>query len=274
MEWFNGVEGYGLEVEYEGPDIARQTIPDTVLFRSATNALSESSHNGLNVAYHEFSGNVLPDHFAISSTRTGTTTNFSVIALPWREHIAAVFTGSLAVKQAGIYTFHLKSDDGSRLFVGEPTLHLTTLGPATPPPPKRITVGQILPASDDTTWGEVEGKVTLVRSTPSGCQLELTAGAGQMQVEFGVAPDLTTATNWLHARIRATGFCHGVQTDDGQNVAGILLVPGAKEIQLLESPPNPQPPTTIATDTNALPILITAGEVHRLKREEAQRAYQ
>ena len=33
VDWFNGVEKFGLEVEYKGPDLPRQKIPDAVLFR-------------------------------------------------------------------------------------------------------------------------------------------------------------------------------------------------------------------------------------------------
>ena len=33
VEWFNGVEKYGLQVEYQGPGLPRQKIPDSALFR-------------------------------------------------------------------------------------------------------------------------------------------------------------------------------------------------------------------------------------------------
>jgi hypothetical protein len=83
---------------------------------------------------------------------------------------------------------------------------------------------------------------------------------------------LATAT-LLNTRIRATGFCRSVHTVDGQSVAGILLVPSRREIELLEQPSDPQQDITIATNANGRPALTTAGAVHRLKREEAQRAY-
>jgi hypothetical protein len=82
-----------------------------------------------------------------------------------------------------------------------------------------------------------------------------------------------TPDSLLSARIRTAGFCRGVLTADGQQVAGILLVPGRREIVFLESPINPQLSTNAGTNAGGLPLLTTAGEVHRLKREEAQRAY-
>lgn len=273
VEWFNRVEGFGLEVAYEGPELRREIIPATVLFPPATDPTPNHYSNGLTVSYHDFGGNLLPDFFEPTALRTGIASNFTLADLPRRELIAAIFTGLIAVPRSGLYTFHLKSDDGSRLFVGLPTIQLTALGPAPPPKPQRITVGQILPAPDDATWVEVEGKVSLVRPTTTGCQLELTAGAGRMWLELSDEPDASAATALLEARVRATGVCRSVRTADGQNVAGILLVPSLQNIQRLEAPLHPQPDDTAATNVYGLPVLTTAGEVHRLKREEAQRAY-
>src|SRR5262249_32086342 len=59
-------------------------------------------------------------------------------------------------------------------------------------------------------------------------------------------------------------------TTDGEVVPGVLLTPGLREIRLLEAP---QPVATLSTNGDGLPVLTTAVEVHRLKREEAQRKY-
>lgn len=260
VEWFNGVEGFGLEVGYAGPELPRQQIPDTAL------------RPGLEASYYEVAGDLLPDFSTLISLKQETVSNFSLANLPRREHIGVVFSGSIAVPRNGVYTFHLKSDDGSRLFVGRASLRLTPTGTAKFPKPQRITVGQLLNAEDDGGWVEVEGKVTLVRQTETGWQIELSAGAGHMLLEIGEAAGLSAET-LLNARIRATGVCHSIHTADGQSVAGILLVPSQREIEPLAPPSDPQRDATIATDTNDLPVLTTAGEVHRLKREEAQRAY-
>ena len=75
----------------------------------------------------------------------------------------------------------------------------------------------------------------------------------------------------MNRRLRAAGFCQSVYATDGREVLGVLLVPDGHEITLLE------PPSAFAgyTGTNAsgLPLLVNAAEVHRLKREEAQRGY-
>ena len=73
----------------------------------------------------------------------------------------------------------------------------------------------------------------------------------------------------LNRRVRTTGFAQGVFTEDGRQVLGMVLAPNAKAIQLLET----TPAETAVTSSNQLPFLITSAEVHRLKREEAQRGY-
>lgn len=272
VEWFNGVEGFGLEVEYEGPELPRQPIPPAMLFQIPTNPANSHFVPGVEVRYYEVTGNLLPDFLAIPVLKTDVTTNINLAALPRREHIGAVFSGLLNVPRNGLYTFHLKSDDGSRLFVGRPTIQLKVIGAATPPKPHRMAVGQILTAEEDAAWVEVEGKVTLTRQTATGCQLELAAGAGHMLVEMGGGADLQAA-DFKDARIRAAGICRRVHTADGPNIAGILLVPGRQELELIEPSSSLQHNAARATNAAGLPVLTTAAEVHRLKREEAQRAY-
>ena len=273
VEWFNGVEGFGLKVEYEGPGLPRQKIPDAALFRSQPNAGDTNAQlNGLDFRCCEVAGNLLPDFATLPTLKSGVANNFNLDALPLKEHVGVVFTGFIAMPRNGLYTFHLKSDDGSRLFVGKPSTELQVIGAATFPKPHRVTVGQVLSAEDDGQWVEVEGRVTLVRKSPQGLRLELMAGAGHMLVEIGDVSGLSAAT-LLNARIRAVGFCQSVHTTDGQNVAGVLLVPGRREIEWLEQPSDARRSASFETNSAGLPVLTTAGEVHRLKREEAQRAY-
>ncbi len=131
-------------------------------------------------------------------------------------------------------------------------------------------IGQTLRDGEDGQWAVVEGKVTFVNEQPDGRKLELSAGADRIRVEIADISGLP-AVPFLNSRIRATGFCQSAVTADGQKVPGILLVPGAREIEVLET----RPETMENTDTNVgpLPVLTTAAEVHRLKREEAQRGY-
>ncbi|MBI4325156.1 MAG: hypothetical protein HY674_07810 [Chloroflexi bacterium] len=148
-------------------------------------------------------------------------------------------------------------------------MRVDVIGPAVLPEPRRIALGQVLRESEQNQWVEVEGKATWVRPQSEVLQMELSAGAGRMRVEVADGSGWSAAL-LLNRRVRATGFCQSAHTTDGQSVAGILLVPGAKEIAVIG-----QPELAGSTGTNGrtLPVLATAGEVHGLKSEEAQRGY-
>jgi len=271
VEWFNGVEGLGLEVACEGPGLPRQKIPAAALFRTDRNSPNEMA-SGLDFRSYEVSGNLLPDFTTMLPLTTAVVSHFNLDSLPRSEQIGAVFSGFFKVSRSGLYTFHLKSDDGSRIFVGAPSLQVEGIGTAMFPQAHRVAVGQVLHPETDGQWVVVEGKVALVRPMTTGLQLELTAGAGHLLMELGDDSGLTPAI--LPAtRVRAVGFCKSVHTTDGQNVAGILLVPSRQEIQILEPPANSERSADPEITFGVLPTLTTAEAVHRLKREEAQRAY-
>ncbi|HWC58129.1 MAG TPA: ATP-binding protein [Verrucomicrobiae bacterium] len=264
VEWFNGLEKYGLKVEYEGPGLTRQTIPDSVLFRRTGTG---QTTNGLDYKCCAVTGEVLPDFDSAIPLGSGSVSNFEVSIVTRSEHVGVCYTGFLQVLRDGLYTFYTTSDDGSRLFVGEPTMQLTTIGPATFPRPTPLLIGQPL-AENDNRWAQVEGKVTFASEEPDILKLEVTSETGRMVVEVAEKSGLSPA-RLLNRRIRITGFAKGVFTEDGRKVLGMLLAPNAQAIQVME----PLPTDSVVADTNQLPLLVSAADVHRLKREEAQRGY-
>jgi len=272
VDWFNGVEKYGLAVEYEGPGLSRQKIPGTVLFRMQTDAPDETGKpvNGLDYRCYDVPGEALTDFSRQMAIKTGTVTNFDLSVLAHPEHVGIEFAGFLEAPRDGLYTFYTKSDDGSELFVGVPSLQLTVTGQAELPPPRQMVIGQTLRDGEGGQWATVEGKVTFVNEQPDGVKLELSAGADRMRVEIADGSQLP-GVPLLNSRIRATGFCQSADTADGQRVPGVLLVPGGREIQVLET--HREAMESASTNAGALPELTTAAEVHLLKREEAQRGY-
>ncbi len=272
VDWFNGVEKFGLEVEYEGPGLPRQKIPDAALFRMQADVTGGTSNmvNGLDYRCDEVIGEVLPDFSRQTAIKTGTVTNFDLTVMAHPEHVAIQFTGYLEVPRDGLYTFYTKSDDGSQLFVGGPSLKLVVTGRVELPEPRQIVIGQTLRDGEEGQWAVVEGKVTFVNEQPDGVKLELSAGADRMRLEIADGSGLP-AEPLLNSRIRATGFCQSAATTDGERVPGVLLVPSGKEIEVMET--RREAMESPSTNVGALPILTTAAEVHRLKREEAQRGY-
>jgi signal transduction histidine kinase len=270
LDWFNGTSQYGLEVTCSGPGWPRQKIPDAALFHLATDALTVTNSlvNGLDYECFEVADNTLPDFSLLPAITKGVAKNFFIGALPHPEHIGVEFSGLIEVPQDGLYTFYIRSDDGSRLFIDAPSLQVQGIGQAGLPVPQAVALGQVL--KDDCEWIKVSGTVTFASEAAGGLELELRSSTGAIHMEVVDNSGLRAADLAEH-HIGATGVCVRADTSDGQKIAGILLVSGAKQIELLDT--NAFAGVGSSEDTNALRVLTTAAEVHQLKREEAQRGY-
>ncbi len=265
LDWFNGTGRFGLALEYEGPGIPRQVIPNSVLFRTAGDPAS-----GLNYRAYSGAWRTLPDFNSLMPVKSGTTANFNLDVRTGDKSTGLSFSGEIEVPRDGLYTFYLKSDDGSRLYIGAPTLQWTVLGRAELPAPHRLIPGQPLSADQpDGDWVQVEGKVIAVRNNIGGLRLELRAGANSMTVEIADSAGLA-ADHLLNRRIRATGFSRKSYTLDEERIAGTLRVPGAAQIELLNASLEP---VSDEPNTNGLPLLVTATAVRELKPKEAERGY-
>lgn len=265
LEWFNGVEKYGLALAWEGPGFARQEIPDEALFR--TDPVSDRFVPGLEYKCVSASGEVLPDFEHLPALKTGVASNFTLSVLPRWEHVGVQFRGWLDVPRDGLYTFHLKSDDGSRLFVGRPTVRVRVLGATAFPAARKIVPGQMLAEGEDYLWAQVEGVAEFVSENARGLELELSAATGTMQARLPERSGLS-ADGLLHRRVRARGVCKRVWTPDGENLAGVLLVPSAQHVEL----PGPRE-TSGEASGRAASLLTTAAAVHQLSRDEAGRGF-
>jgi len=173
--------------------------------------------NGLDFRCCEVAGEVLPDFDRLATLKTGTVTGFDPGVAVREQHIGLQFTGWFEAAQSGLYTFWLKSDDGSRLSIGSPSVRAEAIGQAEFPAPRRIAIGQTLHEDEEGQWAELEGKVTFVREQPDSLLLELSAGAGRVRVKVA-DPVGIPADTLLNNRIHATGFCQSAQTIDGQKV--------------------------------------------------------
>ncbi len=272
LDWFNRVEKFGLEVEYEGPDLPRQRIPDSVLWRFETQPGTGQTNlvNGLDVHGYEGDWEALPDFRQLGSVKLAVSPNFSLDARSRDEHVGLEFQGLLGISREGLYIFHLTSDDGSILYLTAPSLRVAELGAAPPmPSPRVLAIGQTLRDTDEGQWAELAGRVTFIRSQGAGLQLELSAGAGRVRVDVAERTGPSSPLE-LNSQVKAVGFCQSAWTTDGQKIPGLLLVRSVQDLSILESPAG----VNFSDQTGTLPLLTRASDVHRLKREEALRQYQ
>jgi mono/diheme cytochrome c family protein len=77
-----------------------------------------------NLAYHYYEGHwdKLPDFASLKPRATGTSDGLDVTIAPRKDDIALRFEGFLRIDREGRYTFHLASDDSSRLLIDGKTI--------------------------------------------------------------------------------------------------------------------------------------------------------
>jgi signal transduction histidine kinase len=236
--WFNSAADRGLEVYYSGPDLPRQKIPDSALFHAQANPAGANTGfvNGLDYSCYEsgmINGALPPDFSAFPAVKTGTVPNFDINVTSRLDDVALEFTGYVELARDGLYSFSTRSDDGSRLFVGEPQRRLEVIGTAPIPAPHRFIISQFLSEGEQNRWSEVEGLVTFVSEQPDGIELQLSSEAGHMRVKVMDGP-VGAPIFLLNGQVRATGVCLGASVAEGQRVAGAMWVASWKQIELLQ----------------------------------------
>jgi signal transduction histidine kinase len=238
-QWFNGQSDACFSVDYAGPGLARCRIPDRALFRKEASAAGETEplRQGLDYRCYEGDWEHLPHWEGMLAAKTGVTVNVDIGLRTRSALVGLEFSGFLRVEQDGDYTFWTRSDDGSRIFLGESPLRAERLGAGTLAAPQAIKPGQVLAAGEDCLWAAVEGVLTGTHVDLSGAlDLELSLGTNRMYVQFET-PD--AALPELFSRVRLTGLCLATPSG-GSRVAGRLLACLPTQMEVL-SPPLPQP---------------------------------
>jgi signal transduction histidine kinase len=267
VEWFNGYGLFGLELSYEGPDLLRQEIPHSQLFASSGQTINQA--HGLEGRYYEGWWTELPDFNRLQPVKTGTVDSFDLDMRRRNEGIGFQFSGFFEVPRDGIYTFHLNSDDGSRLSIGQSTVQVVLPGPDRLPAPRSMFVGQLLDEDEDCIWSRFEGKIMNVWVTEEGLRLELGVGSARMEAEITDEAERPERL-LVGSLVRVTGLCRSASNADGLKVPDLLLVPGRRMVEVVAPPVRPG---VAIPHPTGLTGLTTAAEVHHLKRAEAQLKY-
>nr|WKN38187.1 PA14 domain-containing protein [Tunicatimonas sp. TK19036] len=112
-----------LEVSYQGPDIKKMRIPSEVLSLEGEPSstpeapISEAGEPGLHYAYYVGDWKALPDFSQLQPVDEGVVPNFTFAPAQNLYTMGFEYTGYLLIEQAGTYTFHVKVNDGSNLYI-------------------------------------------------------------------------------------------------------------------------------------------------------------
>jgi len=106
VEFFEATVGQSLEVNFAFEDEAEQEIP-----------LNGVLDDGFGYFAYAGSFNQLPDFSALTPVAVGTSNEITTEVTDLSENFGLLFVHSVEVRIAGLYTFNLLSDDGSRLYL-------------------------------------------------------------------------------------------------------------------------------------------------------------
>jgi signal transduction histidine kinase len=266
VEWFNA-DGEGhLELKWSGPGQPPERVPPSAWWRKPSGADDAGWVHGLEYEAVAATDEALPAFEGAERLRVGTCDDLNIGVVPRSARVGVRFQGWLEVPRAGVYRFFLRSDDGSQFHVGGATFRTERLGAGRWPEVVALLPGQPLHAAQERLWARLEGTVTAATPAGRGLRLELSGGAARVRVWMATA-DAGRGAAVIGRRVRVTGFCLGAELAEGARVPGLLLVPGDPWLEVVEEPSR-QPHAEAADQPR--PLLRTAGQVHRLKRAEAE----
>jgi len=272
VEWFNRTDKFGLEVEYASPNLLRQSIPDEALFRIQLNSTNGATNfvNGLD--YRDYEGmwwNLLPNYSHLPPVSTGVSSNFDISVKSRVEQVGLQFSGYLQISKDDFYTFYTKSDDGSRLFIGDPSLYVNVIGTNALPSSHSVGHGSADRGTGEFEWSEIEGTVTSVSHLNDHLEAEIATDSGRVLMKIAENSD-SFFVLLPQNRIRAVGVCRNMFHINGTEAPGELLVQRWKDIQQLYVSPDiwaAYPLMTIHSvvtanfDSNSQPIVHLSGNI-------------
>ncbi len=271
VAWFNRTGTNHLSVFYEGPGVPRQPVPDSALSYSKDELDQVQPPFIPGLRWRSFEGAwwQVPDFSRLPFQNRGVSSNFNLGSANRDQFVALCFDGYLEVPTDGKYKLTVASAGGAQLWLGLP--RVTVLGRTQPPAAEPLGMGQVIASTREGIWANVEGEVSFVsRAERGGWHMELSSGTGRMRAIIAANDSVFSAERLLGARIRVTGLCLTASTLDGHRIPGVIWIPEAKRIEVLQGLP-PKPGAEWETDE--LPLLTTAAEIKRLKREDALRGY-
>jgi signal transduction histidine kinase len=263
LEWFNGPAASALALEYAGPGVPRQMVPDALLCRSASPEAGQPKfETGLDYAAYNGRWDRLPDFAALNPVARGVATNFSVHYSVRREFTGLVFDGFIQIRTAGVYVFYLTSDDGSRLEVGRQAIACAVVPGSTRAVPVTKTFEQASADRSRSAWIEFQGEAAFAGANQGSLEMDLIERGNYLPVTIMDGSALL-ASNLLHRQIQVDGICE-FSGEGAEGRSARLIVPSAEQLKLSH------PPGETAQNFSTNDLLTTAAQVRRLRPWQAR----
>lgn len=246
LDWFNGPDLAELSLEYEGPEVPRSPVPASSFLHA-----SESGQFVPGLLYQTFLGDSLgrvDDLAKLKVVSAGVTPGLDLGIRPRPDGVGISFQGYLHIPQTGIYTFHLASDDGSRLMIGKGRALFNVLTDLPAPSAPEAWIEPI--SRGKSAWVSASGIVTFASRKHNGLELEVVGERSRCQV---MVFDL--------GQLAPSKLLRKEVTLEGLGKADGITVIDAESLVVEEG------------EVGKVDLLTQAIQVRRLQPEEADRSY-
>ncbi len=202
VEWFNGPAEAELGVEFQSEEMPRREVtPEYLWHRSGADGNFEP---GLEYSsYNQDALYRLPDYSNLKPVGSGIVPGIDLRVMARQEMTSLVFSGFLKVPRTGLYTFHLTSDDGSRLFVADTLVSCEKTGEDGPVVP--IVLNRSRNQVEVNRWVAFEGTVGYASMKDGRLELEVAGNSDVLGVTIADGAGIEIAT-LLHKSVRVIGL--------------------------------------------------------------------
>ena len=270
LEWFNWFGDSGLTLEFEGPNASRGRIPASVLSRAVMDSVSGRTNflSGLDYRCWEGVWETLPDFRTLPPVKTGVATNFDIKLRSRTDAVGLQFEGFISIPETGLYSFHLRCDDGGRLFVGRPFVEVRVVQQL-PAVAAEVTPASLLETNHG-SWVTLEGAVSAAGVWSAGGESRLRAANEDIRMEVFESGDFSARIP-VRQRVKVSGLYENILTDEGYSIPGRLLILNWSAVKpASEAGGTKISPAAAPAATNGIFRLETVAEIKALTHEAAK----
>lgn len=184
LDWFNRFSTFELDASCVATNTEQPAL-------APTNALNLIQ--AVDAECFQGSWIKLPNFRLLQPVKTGTTTNFDIGVRTRDDLVGIRFRGYFDAPRTGKYVFTLRSDDGSRLWIGNPEVVIRKIGTDAPPLAPSAVIGDPMARLDERRLLTVQGRVSFVSRWGKGLRFEMRAERNSLSVRMADAGKLDPA---------------------------------------------------------------------------------
>ena len=254
LDWFNQYSAFELSCSCVAGDAqgvsSAQAPGETTNFIHAVHA---ECYQGL--------WKQLPSFQLLQPVTVGSVSNFDIGFRTHDELVGIRFDGYFDAPRSGKYLFTLRSDDGSRLWIGNSGVSVRKLGKETVPIAPLAVIGEPMSDLNEHRLATIEGRVEFVSCSGKGLQFELRSDQDSAWIAMADAGDLNP-DRLLNEYVRVSGVAEAVLTESRRIVLGKLSVASSKDLAIIEG---------ASGNRNGASVLKTMIQVQSLSSDDAAR---